>query len=171
MSNQSVLHEYMEWIVDFLEKPHEETGGLPVCPFAKVGLAKGTAKLAVGRLTHSFVMAQVNRLKAMKADTMTIIDPRKTGISWRDARRLCEVLNREIFPEFLAISLHPEDPFNIGGLHTRPAPYPSIQLTEERAGDAAMGKLETTDYYRHWTELNYKDCFLGIEQEALDLIE
>jgi len=163
MDNKSVLHEYMEWIVDFVEKPHEETGGLPVCPFAKMGLAKGTAKLAVGELTHSFVRAQVKRLKAMKADTLTIINPLKTGISWEEARRLCEVLNREVFPEFLAISLHPEDPFNIGGLHTRPAPYPSIQLTEGRAGYAAMGKLATTAYYRHWTELNYKDCFLGVE--------
>jgi hypothetical protein len=42
-SDQSVLHEYMEWIVSFLEKRHEETGGLPICPFAKAGLARGKA--------------------------------------------------------------------------------------------------------------------------------
>ncbi len=81
MSDQSVLHEYREWIADFLEKPHEETGGLPVCPFAKLGLARGNATLALGKLTRSFVMAQVRRLQATKADTMTLIDPRKTGIS------------------------------------------------------------------------------------------
>ena len=171
MSNQSVLHEYLEWIVDFLEKRHEETGGLPVCPFAKVGLARAKAKLAVGKLTRSFVIAQVRRLKATKADTMTIIDPRRTGMSWQEARRLCEVVNREMFPEVLAISLHPEDPFNIVGLHTRRAPYPSIQLTEEKGGDAAFENLKTTDYYRHWTEQNDKDCYLGIESEALDPVD
>lgn len=170
MSDQSVLHEYMEWIVSFLEKRHEETGGLPVCPFAKAGLARGKATFAVGKLTRSFVMAQVRRLKATKADTMTIIDPRKTGMSWQEARRLCEVANREMFPKVLAISLHPEDPFNIAGLHTRRAPYPSIQLTEEKGGDAAFENLKTTDYYGHWTEQNDKDCYLGIESEALDLI-
>jgi hypothetical protein len=170
MSDQSVLHEYMEWIVSFLEKRREETGGLPVCPFAKAGLARGKATLAVGKLTRSFVMAQVRRLKATKADTMTIIDPRKTGMSWQEARRLCEVVNREMFPKVLAISLHPEDPFNIAGLHTRRAPYPSIQLTEEKGGDAAFENLKTTDYYGHWTEQNDKDCYLGIESEALDLI-
>lgn len=170
MSDQSVLHEYMEWIVSFLEKRHEETGGLPVCPFAKAGLARGKATLAVGKLTRSFVMAQVRRLKATKADTMTIIDPRKTGMSWQEARRLCEMVNREMFPKVLAISLHPEDPFNIAGLHTRRAPYPSIQLTEEKGGDAAFENLKTTDYYGHWTEQNDKDCYLGIESEALDLI-
>jgi hypothetical protein len=68
----------------------------------------------------------------------------------------------------LAISLHPEDPFNINGLHTRRAPYPSIQLTKEKGGDAAFEILKTTDYYRHWTEQNNKDCYLGIESEALD---
>ena len=171
MSDQSVLHEYMEWIVSFLEKRHEETGGLPVCPFAKAGLARGKATLAVGKLTRSFVMAQVRRLKATKADTMTIIDPRKTGMSWQEARRLCEMVNRAMFPKVLAISLHPEDPFNIAGLHTRRAPYPSIQLTEEKGGDAAFENLKTTDYYGHWTEQNDKDCYLGIESEALDLTE
>lgn len=167
MSDQSVLHEYMEWIVSFLEKRHEETGGLPVCPFAKAGLARGKATVTVGKLTRSFVMAQVRRLEATKADTMTIIDPRKAGMSWQEARRLCEVVNREMFPKVLAISLHPEDPFNIAGLHTRRAPYPSIQLTEEKGGDAAFETLKTTDYYGHWTEQNNKDCYLGIELEAL----
>jgi hypothetical protein len=91
-------------------------------------------------------------------------------MSWQEARRLCEMVNREMFPKVLAISLHPEDPFNIAGLHTRRAPYPSIQLTEEKGGDAAFENLKTTDYYGHWTEQNDKDCYLGIESEALDLI-
>jgi hypothetical protein len=56
------------------------------------------------------------------------------------------------------------------GLHTRRAPYPSIQLTEEKGGDAAFENLKTTDYYGHWTEQNDKDCYLGIESEAMDLI-
>jgi hypothetical protein len=43
-------------------------------------------------------------------------------------------------------------------------------LTEEKGGDAAFENLKTTDYYGHWTEQNDKDCYLGIESEAMDLI-
>src|SRR5262249_52207889 len=90
---------------------------------------------------------------------MICIHPRRDGRSSAEVRRLVEALNR-VLPamNLMALGGHPDDPFNIDGLHTRQEPYPNIQLTRLDIGERAHQSIKNSGYYDRWTESNLRDA-------------
>jgi hypothetical protein len=62
----------------------------------------------------------------------------------------------------MAIGLHPDDPFNIDGLHTRREPYPNIQVLRLDVGEWAHESIKHSGYYDRWTESNLRDITAGL---------
>jgi hypothetical protein len=150
--------------IDFVEHPHEKFGGLPVCPFAKKGRLSEQYVFRVLELTRDAVLAQVPLFENAKLHLIICIDPREAGLTATETRQLARELNAALLDmNLMATSTHPDDDFNIEGLHTRRSPHPAISVMRYDIGDKAYQALLKTHYYDKWTEQDFIAGFPGLE--------
>jgi hypothetical protein len=159
-----IVRELTQYIIDFVERPHPKLGNLPVCPFARKARLEKRIRFEVMELTREGVLALAPSFTA-KPDLhlMICIHPRKDGLSSARVHRLAKVLNQALpAMNLMAIGLHPDDPFNIDGLHTRREPYPNIQVLRLDVGEWAHESIKHSGYYDRWTESNLRDITAGL---------
>ena len=153
--------EYIHWV-----KTHKapQVNNMPVCPYAKSKIDKGKVKFDVFELTIGRLFDRVERLMGSDLDLITCIDTTKDRLSHDDAVALAGQVNRTFLREgsVHALSLHPDDPFELDGLFTRRAPYPTVQLMKWEVGTETHEKLLPTGYYKHWTEEHDRMTFPGL---------
>lgn len=159
----SVIEGWEDYI-DFVERPHETFGGLPVCPFAKKGRLKGEYEFRMLELTRDAVLALAPLFDDTKLHLILCVDPREDGLTVTETRELARELNATLLDMNLMVtSTHPDDDFNIEGLYTRRSPHPAISLMRFDVGDRAYKSLLTTRYYDKWTEQDFIAGFPGLE--------
>lgn len=158
-----VIRTMIEHIQTFLEKANPIFSGLPVCPFAKKARLENKilyqvypfsaqASLntdpAFARLISEF--AAQNR-----HEVLLIIHPDPLAITAEQTRQLVKNLAQELSEkQLVAFGGHPDDNFNIQGLHTRREPYPNLTIQSEQLVRERSQLLSKTSYYANWSTEN-----------------
>ncbi|MFM9267466.1 DUF1415 domain-containing protein [Tychonema sp. BBK16] len=165
-SNTEIIESTLRWMTEFVELPHSVFGDLPVCPFAKKARLANQILFKVERFSaltefdrDSAIIQSIHEFYNSDFEIMLVINPEKTAISAPQTQALIEKLNNNISElGLLAFHVHPDEDFNIDGLHTRRAPYPGFTVQVNSTLKPASDALEKTEYYKNWTAEQLK-CF------------
>lgn len=164
----------VEYMKEFLEKPHQVFQGLPICPFAR----KARLENRILYKVHCFsshsdlnpdspVMEMIREFCQEEGyEVLLILHPEKQALTQAQMQQFIDRLNAKITPDGLvAFSGHPDQEFNIQGVYTRQEPYLNFTVQyNERLKDASDLLLKTTDYYQNWTAENLR--YVGIPRES-----
>jgi hypothetical protein len=153
-SPEIVVAETVDYLTEFLEKPHPLFGNLPICPFSKK-YRLSHVKWVIGSLNFDYII----NYPFGDHFLLWFIDP--TGIDIECVREL-ECKLSETLPDCVVLSGHPQDKFELHGLATRREPYPNIQLFKKSVLRVFQDKLLKTQYYKNFSGEELKQ-FWGID--------
>ncbi|TAD97848.1 MAG: hypothetical protein EAZ98_08420 [Oscillatoriales cyanobacterium] len=167
-SDTEIIESTLRWMTEFVELPHSVFGDLPVCPFTKTARLANQILFKIERFSaltefdrNSAIMQSIYEFYNSDFEIMLVINPEKTAISAPQTQALIEKLNNHISElSLLAFHVHPEEDFNIDGLHTRRAPYPGFTVQVNSQLKPVSDSLLKTEYYRNWTAQQLK--YFGI---------
>ena len=155
-----------EYIVHFLEERHPQFSNMPPCPFA-----------SKERLEDRIVYKEADIGKDRPADQLIEdirtfdSNPHKSTMIIYDTQQLCSLQEAYTFAQnltdlltdlnILPIPLHPEDPFEVGGVRTRQTPFMMMTIQRRSLIFEAKKKLLSTTYYSLWDDVEerYLDRF------------
>ena len=163
--SSDVIAAVVQWSENFIERPHEIFGGLPVCPFARAARLKETIRfevrsfdmddaLEVGGDLLRLVGEFAKTTETDGLETLFVIHPDPTQ-SLSDLEALVQRLNARLasgdLREFQAFEAHPQSNFRVGGLFTRRSPFPSLQVLSRRLLKKGSDSLRGSPYYSQFT--------------------
>lgn len=164
-SDTEIIESTLRWMTQFVELPHSVFGDLPVCPFTKKARLANQILFKVERFSmltefdrDSAIMQSIHEFYNSDFEIMLVINPEKTAISAPQTQELIEKLNNNISElGLVAFHVHPDEDFNIDGLHTRRAPYPGFTVQVNSQLKPASEALLKTEYYKDWTAQQLTD--------------
>ncbi|WP_333449271.1 hypothetical protein [Microcoleus sp. K5-D4] len=167
-SDTEIIASTLRWMTEFVELPHPVFSDLPICPFAKKARLTNQILFKIERFSaltefdrDSAIMKSIYEFYNSEFEIMVVINPEKTAISAPETKELIDKLNNQISElGLLAFHIHPEEDFNIDGLHTRRMPYPGFTVQVNSKLKPASDALEKTEYYKNWTAEQLK--YFGI---------
>lgn len=167
-SDTEIIESTLRWMTEFVELPHPVFSDLPICPFAKKARLANQILFKIERFSaltefdrDSAIMKSIYEFYNSEFEIMVVINPEKTAISAPETKELIDKLNNQISElGLLAFHIHPEEDFNIDGLHTRRMPYPGFTVQVNSKLKPASDALEKTEYYKNWTAEQLK--YFGI---------
>ncbi|MEG4021940.1 hypothetical protein [Microcoleus sp. S13C4] len=167
-SDTEIIESALRWMTEFVELPHPVFSDLPICPFAKKARLANQILFKIERFSaliefdrDSAIMKAIYEFYHSEFEIMVVINPQKTAITAPETKELIDKLNNQISElGLLAFHAHPEEDFNIDGLHTRRMPYPGFTVQVNSKLKPASDALEKTDYYKNWTAEQLK--YFGI---------
>ena len=143
--HDDIIATMLRWSENFVERPHAVVGNLPLCPFAKAARLNRTIQWEVRPFASNDPLNDNSELLTLVRDfsqdstfeTLFVIHPEPATVSSPELDALVARLNTRLMahPELSdlrAFDAHPNSFFQIGGLHTRRAPYPSFQILSHR---------------------------------------
>lgn len=150
---QDPVDAMLQYMEEFIERPHPAFGGLPICPFAKGARQSGRILFVVTELGPGFT-GHVEEAEALLDqnfyELVIFVDPRKDA----PRRELCILFAQmRLDLKGMGVSVfdgHPEDDTRIAGVRTRRDPYPNIQLVRDRDLRLAEAALRKSPYYDKW---------------------
>lgn len=164
-----VVHLMVEYMKEFLEKPHPVFGHMPACPFARKARLEERILYKVIRFgadtnfnSNSPVMRAIREFSQEKRyEVLLIIHPEKQTITQFQMQQFIDRLNKTISDAGLvAFGSHPDDNFNIQGVYTRQEPFLNFTVQTKQLIKQASDSLMKTDYYKNWTPDNLR--YVGI---------
>ena len=167
-SETEIIESTLRWMTEFVELPHPIFSDLPICPFAKKARLANQILFKIERFSaltefdgDSSIIKWIHEFYNSDFEIMVVINPEKTAITAPQTKELIAQLNNHISElGLLAFHLHPEEDFNIDGLHTRRMPYPGFTIQLNSKLKPASDSLEKTEYYKNWTAEQLK--YFGI---------
>jgi hypothetical protein len=164
-SETEIIESTLRWMTEFVELPHPIFSDLPICPFAKKARLANQILFKIERFSaqtefdgDSTIIKSIHEFYNSDFEIMLVINPEKTAITAPQIKELVAQLNNHISElGLLAFAGHPEEDFNIDGLHTRRMPYPSLSVQLNSKLKAAADSLEKTEYYKNWTAEQLKE--------------
>ncbi len=136
-----VVEELTAHIVEFVERPHPQLLGQPVCPFARRARKSNRVEMVVAPFTvadDSAVRAAVEQFDPLHdIDVLLVVHPDADGIGYFDLVDLRARYAEQLAGAYEVFTGHPEDPFTRAGILTRREPYPVLHFVRsERIIDA-----------------------------------
>ncbi len=158
-SDTEIIESTLRWMTEFVELSHPVFSDLPICPFSKKARLANQIIFKIERFSaltefdrDSAIMKSIYEFYNSEFEIMVVINPEKTAISAPETKELIDKLNNQISElGLLAFHVHPEEDFNIDGLHTRRMPYPGFTVQVNSKLKPASDALEKTEYYKNWT--------------------
>lgn len=160
-----IINSMVEYMQNFLEKPHRVFGNMPVCPFVEKARLQNNILYQVYRFSshydlnltsHLFKLIDDFRL-SLSYEVMLIIHPDKQVMTLDESKQFAESLNKIICPTgLIAFAGNSDDKFNIQGVYTRQAPYIHLTIQTDKSIKTASELLLKTRYYQNWSPENLK---------------
>lgn len=169
-SEAEVIQRMVEYMKEFLEKPHQVFRGLPVCPFARKARLDNRILYKVHRFASTPDVAEMEMIREFcqeqRYEVLLVMHPEKQALTQLQMQEFLEKLNEKIAAAGLvAFGGHPQQDFQIQGICTRQEPYINFTVQfQQRLKDASDLLLRTTSYYQNWTTDNLRD--VGIPRES-----
>ncbi len=164
-----VIHLMVEYMKEFLEKPHPAFGGLPVCPFARKARLEDRILYKVVRFCtgaefnpDSPVFRVIREFcQEERYEVLLVIHPEKQAMTRLAMQEFIDCLNDKISDTGLvAFAGHPDDDFNIQDVYTRQEPYINFTVQTKQLVKVASDSLLKTAYYNNWTPDNLE--YIGL---------
>ena len=163
-AHDDIIASMLRWSEDFVEQPHAVVGDLPVCPFAKAARLSRMIQWEVRPFASNDPLNDGGELLTLVRDfsrdstfeTLFVVHPEPATVSSPELDALVARLNARLMarPElsdFRAFDAHPNSPFQIGGLYTRRAPFPSFQILSHKLLTSSSTSLLGSAYYDRFT--------------------
>jgi len=169
-SEAEVIHRMVEYMNEFLEKPHQVFRGLPICPFARKARLENRILYKVHRFAMAPDVAEMEMIREFcqeqHYEVLLVMHPEKQALTQLQMQEFLEKLNAKIAAiGLIAFGGHPDQDFQIQGIYTRHEPYLNFTVQfQQRLKDASDLLLRTTSYYQNWTAENLR-C-VGIPRES-----
>lgn len=162
------IHLMVEYMKEFLEKPHPVFGDMPVCPFArKARLENRILYKVVPFCIHadfnpnSLVMKMIHEFCQERYEVLLVIHPEKQAMTKCQMDEFIDQLNKKISDAgLIAFGGHCDDDFNVQGIYTRKEPFLNFTVQSKQLIKQASDSLLKTDYYKNWTPDNLS--YVGI---------
>ncbi len=175
-----VLTEFIAYVMQVVERPHESMSGLPVCPFAKKARLENKIKWVVfpfeeADLTNekniSFVKSTVQQFcESSEQDILFVIHPDKKALTCDEVEQFCQKLLAMLPPDFICFSGHPDCKFRVGS-YRRQEPYPNFQIIRKSLHDWGVDQLLKSRYYAKWDPKQLKEVLFpypSLEQAPVE---
>lgn len=142
-----------EYMIRFLEVPHEAFSGLPPCPFARKERLENRVIYKEGALNKAQIDAELmGAIESLAAEedprTLLYFEPQLQS-SVQDVYQFAQmIVDSCVDLSILAIPIHPHDDYTMNGVQTRmqaPTPFVLIQVKDQVS--KAKEKLLRTAYY------------------------
>ena len=157
------INEYIDW----LAKPNEAFGGLPVCPFVEKERTSGKLKYEVFYLnSHKSLFDMIDEWDE-EDEYSSMIIAHLADVKLHEYKTLQHYINRGLRKRKMGyiktICFHPDDEFEVDGVKTRiVAPYFLINVAYADELNKAHQNLKNTKYYDRFTDENKK--YLKVEK-------
>ncbi|BAZ28010.1 hypothetical protein NIES4074_04400 [Cylindrospermum sp. NIES-4074] len=163
-SDSEIINIMIEYMQDFIEKPHPVFGDMPICPFTQKARQQETISYQVYDFStrelkpDSQLVKLINDFNSsIKHEALLIIHHDKQAMTPDETEQFVESLNEIIsHTGLVAFGGHPHDEFNIQGLYTRQAPYLHVIIQSYQIIKTTSDVLQKTRYYQNWSSENLK---------------
>ena len=154
-----------EWIVNYLEKPNENFGGMPVCPFVKKERITEKLLIDVWKPEEKSFLQLLEKLDKSEKYTSALLVCKDTEyIKWEEVDRkkfqkTIQLLMKEKgYDNLKALCFSPFEEHTAAGEETRKgSPYFLINIAESKELNEAHRALWKTNYFDNFTEKEIKE--------------
>jgi cobalamin biosynthesis Mg chelatase CobN len=155
VEDAQVIQTFLQHVVNFVEEPQPAFGGLPVCPFARiVRLEDKIDFLVIATLgaREEEILRAAEGYAAQDLKEVLLVLYKDRAIACDELYQYIARINEKLLPLGLeAFGGHPQDDFQVQGVHTRRGPWPNFQVLKRSLATKASQSLWNTGYYRNWT--------------------
>jgi hypothetical protein len=131
MPPSAVADTLTDHIEMFVERPHPDLFGQPVCPFARRARTTGRVETVVTPFTagdDSAVTWAVEQFDELDKDVLLVVHPDPHGLSYFDLADLRDRFAGRLAGRYEVFTGHPDDPFTRAGVLTRREPFPVLHF-------------------------------------------
>lgn len=166
----NLVKRIQDYIVEILEPPRKEFGGLPVCPFVKRERVTGKLWIDVFDNEHENLLEKIKLFEKSEYTSAVFGQVFETDLSTEEAleyqQYLNKLLNENGMRDLKIICANPVDDLSAGGFNPRAAaPCFLITVTGKKHLQESHSKMLKSDYFVNF-EKRYLD-YLQVTEEQL----
>jgi hypothetical protein len=161
--NNKPLTEVKEWITEYLEKPNENFGGMPVCPFVKAEREKDELMFEIWYPNETSFVEILKKFKDSNFSSALIICMNTEGILWEEVDRkkyqktIQSLMKEHGYKDIKALCFSPFEHHTAAGEETRKgSPYFLINIAGRDDLNKAHRKLLKTSYFDKFSDEEVK---------------
>tara|TARA_Y100000356_G_C11242930_1_gene282047 strand:- start:605 stop:1126 length:522 start_codon:yes stop_codon:yes gene_type:complete len=159
------IKEIKEWIVDYLEKPSDNFGGMPVCPFVKKERMTERLLIDVWKPDEKSFLDLLERLNESEQYTSALLICKDTeDIKWEEVDRkkfqktIQVLMEDKGYKNLKALCFSPFEEHTAAGEETRKgSPYFLINIAGTKELNEAHRSLFKTKYFENFSEKEIKE--------------
>jgi hypothetical protein len=145
------MDSLLTWI-EYLTKPQDRIGGMPICPFAKKAMKYDMVEIInVKRSVYGLLRHVVSVIKKWDSEKELYVLVDSSHNAYGDLRQIQSMLNSK-YLEFTFLLGHPDRPFSINGVVTTFSESPIFFIQKKTDINRAQVSLLKTEYYEFWTK-------------------
>ena len=146
----SVTKDILNWVENFVEKPHPALGGWPPCPFARQARLNRKVEVMIGIDPYYDMKSRSgwgmgNYEVIVYAYDPTVWDYKQFSTALRDANQEF-LLGRDL----LALEDHPADPEIVNGISMNQGTYALALVQSLSKLDTAAAQMHHKGFYESW---------------------
>lgn len=158
---ETIIQEMENYTKQILENSRSEFGRKSACPFVKREREEQKIEYRLCDITADGPSDDVLRVirqfgTEQKYSTLLVIDPVKRVSADQLIEIGIAVSEMTRGDRLIAIGVHPDDPFEIGGYRTRLIPYVTLLVQATEYLQWAKDKIKASSYYANWSPLALK---------------
>ena len=153
MSKKQILEEVDRYI-DYLEKPSDNFGGMPVCPFVKAERQNNKIMIETWNPSEESYLDVLEKFKESDYVSALIVCENTEGVDWKDVdrkefqKKLQRLMKEKGHDNLKALCLSPFEEFTAAGEETRKGtPYFLINIVDNVDMAKAHKTLVETKYF------------------------
>ncbi len=157
------LTEVKEWITEYLEKPNENFGNMPVCPFVKTERVNNKLMFEIWYPDEKSFIDILDGFQKSEFSSALIICMNSEGIDWTEVERnkfqkTIQILMKEKgFKDLKALCFSPFEEWKAAGEDTRKgSPYFLINIANTDQLNESHRTLWKTKYFKNFSEEELK---------------
>ena len=159
MEDRDLVIAKVNGYIDWLATPNEAFGGFPVCPFVEKERSSGRLKYEVFSMGETKPLFHLIDEWDEEDKYTSMIIAHISDIKFNEYKPFQHWLNKELRKRKMnyikAITFHPEDDFEVGGIKTRiSAPYFLINVAYIDELNKSHQALTNTDYFVKFSKEN-----------------
>jgi hypothetical protein len=151
-----ITQQMLRYFTEVLEIPRVEFGGLPACPFVRREREQDKIRYDICEIADlPPSIENVERVRQFTDEpyhtTLLLIDPYTRLSVSQCVQYGVELSKAATDRRMVAIGVHPDDPFEIGGMRPRCIPYLTMLCQSVDLLQDAKQRLNGSAYYKRWT--------------------
>ena len=157
------LTEVKEWITEYLEKPNENFGDMPVCPFVKSERVNNKLMFEIWHPNEKSFIDILEEFQKSDFSSALIICMNTEGIDWSEVERnkyqktIQKLMKEQGYKDLKALCFSPFEEWKVAGEDTRKGtPYFLINIANTDQLNESHRTLWKTDYFKNFSEEELK---------------